>query len=158
MIYREAPRTPPRLLLRIATTAGVGVLLAGAACSSRKIVWQGDPETDASTDDGSCLGFGCDGSNDEPETSAGSSSGGIIDCCPGDSMGRDHDAGSLGDANLDAASDADGPPTDATTDAPDDASNCHRICGSVTLPPDGGQDASLAPCVTVCGTTAMPDE
>jgi hypothetical protein len=34
MLYRKAPPTPPRLLLRIVATAGAGALLGMAACAS----------------------------------------------------------------------------------------------------------------------------
>jgi hypothetical protein len=34
MLYRKAPPTPPRLLLRIIATAGVGALVGTAGCSS----------------------------------------------------------------------------------------------------------------------------
>jgi hypothetical protein len=161
MIYRKSPRTPPRLLLRIVATAGVGALVAGAACSGREAT-QG-LMVDPGGDDASCDAFGTcspyqpsgtSASSSGPMSYAGgvtvSSSGGFYPEPPSDASFSDtmyeSNDGQVSDAS--GATDASDAAVDATDAASDDGSDCHLICGSVVVPPDGGEAG--APCWNTC--------
>ncbi len=164
MIYRKAPPQPPKLLLRIVSAAGAGVLFGVSACGgvanspiSGVAVQTPDDSGDALGDEffyegpplgssGSPCGGVC-GSLPEPSPDAD----GIVlppdagDASDGDVVGVD--AGILispdaSDAGVSDASDGDAPIADATADA---TNHCHVL--GICVQPDASH-VCLGVCIT----------
>jgi hypothetical protein len=130
MLYRKAAPNPPRLLLRIAATAGAGALLGAVACSSTSSGSVAAPPTDS-------------GDQGDVDMSGSSSSGGSGSMpivtgvlpsphpdaagCGGGPCGvmvrPPDDAGDASDLAPDAVSDAE--------IAPDDVAHCGGVCGVI---------------------------
>jgi hypothetical protein len=140
MLYRRSPLSPPKLLLRVIATAGVGTLLGVAACSSSSATPDSQnlgPEgsagivpSDASDEEVTvgCLGF-C-GIAVQPDAC------GNPGCEPSGSVYVPPEAGEPDDASPVTDADA-GPATDAASDAStDDGSTgpCHPVCGIIVHP------------------------
>lgn len=125
MLYRTSPITPPRLLLRIATTAGTGALVGVVACSSRN------------QNVGVCyLPFGDDGPSGGSSSSGGDSGNpGSIEF--GDATDTGAESGVM-DAGADSATDGGGS-TDADACAPSGGCTAACVAGrhNVTVMVDG---------------------
>jgi hypothetical protein len=125
MLYRKAAPNPPRLLLRIAATAGAGALLGAAACSSvgephglvpmpNGLV--ANPPTDAA-DQGDSTGTPITTGvlpNPNPGPCGGGPCG-VMVRPPDDAGDVAPDSGAVSDAEI----------------APDDVAHCGGVCGVI---------------------------
>ncbi len=117
MLYRRSPLHPPKLLLRVAASAGLGTLVGMAACSS-----------------GSSSAYSPEGSAPATPSDASDDGSTIVECLgfcgfvvePDEAGEPDADAGLVTDADA-------GPVIDASHD---DASmeSCNPVCGIVVHP------------------------
>jgi hypothetical protein len=141
MLYRKAPPTPPRLLLRIVATAGAGALMGMAACSSSSVNGlAADSPADAADDadllDASPVFTGLLANPDATLPCGGGPCGSVaLPPDGGDAGGPVYDAdaggpiydadagGSPADASLDGS--------DAGVDSPDAIAHCGGFCGVV---------------------------
>ncbi len=136
MLYRKAPPNPPRLLLRIAATAGAGALVQMAACTSTSSMGPNSDSPDASESDVlgvvDASGFDVFGSASLPDASesdafqgvgssrspdASESDAGDLDAP--DSRGYVDDTGILSSPDVDAA------------DARPETGPCNPVCGLI---------------------------
>jgi hypothetical protein len=127
MLYRKAPATPPRLLLRIVATAGAGVLVGVAACSSSSdsaappgvvVSPPGDDAGDAASSPTTIM----TGIMANPDATVGCGSE------PCGFVAMPQDGGDAGAFAPDAENDA------GMTDAADDVVHCGGVCGVIVRP------------------------
>jgi hypothetical protein len=164
MIYRKAPPQPPKLLLRIVSAAGAGVLVGAAACGGvadsqihGSVVQTPDDSGDSIGDEnawGASSGHGCNSGVCPPFPGATSGTGFVVGVTPnvppdaGDASDVDVvgiDAGirispDAGDASVSDANDHDAPMVDATSDA---NGGCHVL--GICIRPDASHT-----CLGVC--------
>jgi hypothetical protein len=126
MLYRKAAPTPPRLLLRIAATAGAGALLGAAACSS-----VGEPHGLVPMPNGLVANPPADAADQGDSEGTPIMTGVLPNPNPGPCGGGPcgtialpaADAGDAGETAPDAVSDAE--------IAPDDVAHCGGVCGVI---------------------------
>jgi hypothetical protein len=136
MLYRKAPPTPPRLLLRIVATVGAGALLGMAGCASSSSNGVGpNPPTDAADE---ALNLGVDGGGADLDVFMGLVGDATLPCGGGPcgSVALPPDGGDAGgllpDADADASPvDASFDGSDASVDSPDAIAHCGGVCGVI---------------------------
>ncbi|HTB73970.1 MAG TPA: hypothetical protein VK762_12035 [Polyangiaceae bacterium] len=134
MLYRKAPPSPPRLLLRIVATAGTSALVGAVACSSTS---SGSiaimPSDDASDASNAVMGFGAYPCY-EDASACGDAAGLITNPddggpCNGGPCGAvimpGDDAGDAGEPPMDASSDGE------SLDAVDEGTVHCGVCGVI---------------------------
>ena len=132
MLYRKAPPTPPRLLLRIVATAGAGALLGMTACSSSSSNGVGpSPPTDAADEaefDASPIVTGLVANPPDATLACGGGPCGSVALPPdgGDAGGLVPDADAEA-SPVDASFDG----SDASVDSPDAIAHCGGVCGVI---------------------------
>ncbi|HTB72593.1 MAG TPA: hypothetical protein VK762_05100 [Polyangiaceae bacterium] len=127
MLYRKASPRPPRLLLRIAATAGASALLGVAACSS---------SSDSVAPSGAVVSPPADDAGDAASNPVTIMTGIMANpdatvACGGGPCGSvvmSQDGGDAGDFAPDAENDA------GSMDATDDVTHCGGVCGVIVRP------------------------
>ena len=128
MLYRKASPRPPRLLLRIAATAGASALVGVAACSSSS-------DSPSSRLTGSVVSPPADDAGDAASNPVTIMTGIMANpdatACGGGVCGSvvmPQDGGDAGDFAPDAENDAE------SMDATDDVTHCGGVCGVIVRP------------------------